>query len=118
MSLLIGNDTKSALGPLYRSDRRIEVKSHLILQFRIKIFQYHIVNIRPQMAHGGIQQIQVVLQAKLLKMRACRRIQLRPLTAVFHIDLIHIAHQLNGLLFPYILVKSPSKVIGNIILSV
>ena len=49
------------------------------------------------MTYGSIEQIQLILQTDLLKGRTGGRIQLRPLTAELHINIIHIFHQINCL---------------------
>ena len=70
------------------------------------------------MTHGSVQQIQIILQAQLLKMCARRGVQLRAFAAVAHIDLVHITHQLYGLLLAHVLIKRAAEIVGDIIFSV
>lgn len=45
-------------------------------------------------------------------------VELGALAAVFHVDLIHILHQLQRLLFADVLVEGAAELIGDVILSV
>ena len=47
-----------------RDDGGIKEELHLVLQVGIEVFQHHIVDIRAQVADGGIQQMQVILDAQ------------------------------------------------------
>ena len=70
------------------------------------------------MTNGGVEQIQLILQTELFQVRACCGVHLCALTAVFHIDLIHILHQLDCLCLADIFIQSSAKIIGDIVLSV
>ena len=59
----------SLLQLLYALHRSREVEFHLVLQLVIEVLQHHIVDIRPQMSDGCIQQSELVLHAYLLQAR-------------------------------------------------
>ena len=98
--------------------RGVEEEIHLILQIVIQVFQHHIVDVRAQMADGGIQQMQVVLDAGLLELGAGGGVELGTRAAVAHVDFVHIAHQLQGLTLADILKERAAKVVGNVVFSV
>ena len=87
----------TALSHFHIRDRGIEIKVDLVLHLRIQIFQHNIIDICTKMTNRGIQQIQFVLQTKLFQVRSCGGVHLCSLSAIFHIDLVHILHQLNRL---------------------
>ena len=70
------------------------------------------------MTDGCIQQVQLVLHAKLAEFCTGRGIHLRSGAAVCHIDLIYIFHKINGSLFSDIFVKRAAEIIGNIIFTI
>ena len=70
------------------------------------------------MPHGSVQQTQLILQTQFLEMCPRSAVQLRTLPAVFHIDLIHIFHQVDGLLPAHVFIQRTAKVIGDIIFAV
>ena len=72
--------------------RGIKIEIHLILQVVVEVLQDHIVDIRAQMADGGIQQLQLVLDAELFELGAGGGVELGSLAAEAHIDVIHIMH--------------------------
>ena len=100
------------------SHRRVEVKINMIFHMVVKVLQHHVVDVRTKMADRRVEKIQLVLETELLELRACRGIQLRSRAAVFHIDLVHVFHKINGFLFSDMLVERTSEVIGNIVFSV
>ena len=126
-----GNDTVfTAIGSILTQDfitvlcngngkhRRVKEKLHFVLEIIIEIFQNHIVDIRAQVPDGGIQQVQVVLNAKGLKPAAGGGIELCSRTAIAKVDLVHIAHQIQSLLFADIFIQRSAKIIGNVIFPV
>ncbi len=96
----------------------VEVKGHLVLQVIIEILQHHEVDIRAQVTDGGIQQLQLVLDAQLLELGAGGGIELGALAAVAHVDLVDIVHQLQGLLLADMLVKRAAEVIRDVVLPI
>ena len=90
----------------------------MVLHLRIEVFQDHVVDVRPQVADRRIQELELVLDTDLLEIRARRGVEFCPLTAVRHVDRVHVLHQLQGLLFADILVERPAEVIGDIILPI
>ena len=98
--------------------RRTEVEIHLVLQFPVQIAKNNIIDIRPQMTHLGIQQMQTVLQAGFPDCGVRSGIELCSLPAVFQIDLIHIAHQLQGPGLTHMLMQASAEIIGNIVFSI
>ena len=98
--------------------RGIKVKGHLVLQVVIEILQDHKIDVGAQMTDGGIQQVQLMLDAELLKLRPGGGIELCALTAVAHIDAVHIAHQLQSLILADVLVERAAEIIGDVILPV
>ena len=98
--------------------RGFKVEIHFFLQLGIEIFQHQVVDVRAQVTHGSIQQVQVVLNAKGLEPCAGRGVQLSSFTAVTQIDFIHVAHQLQRTLFPDILVQRTTEIVGDIVLAI
>ena len=112
---------ENAVTAVHLSDlihRRIEIEIYMIFHLLVQILQNYIIDVRSQVAHRCIQQVQLVLQAELLELRSRRRVQLRPFSTVRHIDLIHIPHQVNRLLLADILEQRTTEIIRNIILAI
>ena len=59
-----------------------------------------------------------MLDAGLLELGSGGGVKLRPRAAVAHIDLVHIAHQLQRLPLADILIQRTAEVVGNVVLSV
>ena len=70
------------------------------------------------MTDGGVQKMQVVLDTKCLEAGTGGGVEFAAVTAVTHIDLVHIVHQFQGLLLADILIQSAAEVVGDIVLSV
>ena len=70
------------------------------------------------MAHRCIKKIQLILEAELLEMRARRGVHLGSLSAVLHVDLIDILHQIYGFLLADVLVERAAEIIRDIVLAV
>ena len=118
MDLLPAAHTIPAVDHLDIRDRCIKEEMNLVLELRIEILQHDIIDIRSQMTHGRIQEIQFILQAKLLEVCTRRRVHLRALPAVFHVDLVHILHQPDRPGLADVLIQCPAKIIRYIVLSV
>ncbi len=101
-----------------RLHRRQEVKVHMLLQLGIQVLQYLVVDVRAQMADGGVQQVEVVLQAQPLEAAVGGGVQLCARAAARHVDVVHIAHQLHGLLLADVFVQRPAELVGQIVLAV
>ena len=113
-----GSDLISAVYDLYLIDCRTELELDFILELFIQVLQDDIVDICSQMAHRGIQQLQLVLHAFLLYVRSRRGIELCSLSAVGQIDLIHILHELNGLALSDILEQGAAEVVGYVVFAI
>ena len=98
--------------------RRVKVKRDLVFQIGIEIFQHHIVDVGAEMAHGGVQQMEVVLHTQLFEFGAGGGIKLGAFAAVGHVDLVDVAHQLQRPGLAQILVKRAAKIVGNVVFSV
>ena len=70
------------------------------------------------MPDGSVQKVQVILNAQGLEPGTGCGVQLGTLSAVAHVDFIHILHQIQRLLFPDIFVEGAAKVVGKIVFSV
>ena len=62
--------------------------------------------------------MQIILNAYRLEPCTRRRIELRALATITHIDLINILHQFERLFLANILIKRTAKIICNIIFSI
>ena len=98
--------------------RGIKEKGHLVFQVVIEILQDHKIDVGAQMTDRGVQQVQLMLDAELLKLRPGGGIELCALAAVAHIDAVHIAHQLQSLILADVLVERAAEIIGDVILPV
>ena len=70
------------------------------------------------MADGGVEQIQLILDAELFELRAGGGVELRALAAVGHVDLVNVVHEIERLLFADVLVQRAAKVVGDVIFAV
>ena len=84
----------------------------------IQVTQNNVVDIRAQMAHGGIQQMQVILHTAGFQAGTGGGVQLGALSAEGQVDLIHIFHQFQGRLFTDVLIQGAAKVIGDVVFAV
>ena len=98
--------------------RAAEIEIRLVLQLVIQRRQHLIVDVRPQVPHGGVQQMQIVLQAQPGQGRVRRGIQLGPRAAEAHVQLVHLPHELHGLFLADMLVKRAAKGRGDVIFPV
>ena len=100
------------------ADGGIEEEVDLLLQLLIEVFQHDKIDVRAEMTHRRVQQIQLILNAELLKARPRRGVELRALAAVRHVDLVHIVHQLQRLLLADVLVERAAEVVRDVVLPV
>ena len=70
------------------------------------------------MSDRSIKQMKPVLQTHCLESCAGSGIKLRTLSAVLHIDIIHILHEVYGLDLADVLIQTSAKVICDIVLSI
>ena len=115
---LVGLRLVAVLGGGQRLHRREEVEVHMLPQPGVEILQHLVVDIRAQMPHGGVQQVQVVLQAQALEAAVGGGVELRPRSAAGHVDVVHVAHQLHGLLLADVLVQCTAEFVGQVVLAV
>ena len=97
---------------------RVEIEIHMILQLFIQTAQYSVVVVRAQMAHGCVEERQLVLHAQLLETRTGCGIERTGTTAVLNIDLIHIPHQFQGGITPDVFMERPAEVVRDIVFSI
>ena len=90
----------------------------MIFHCIIQILQNNIVDICSEMTYGRIKKVQFVLQAKFFEFGPSCRIKLCSLSAVFHIDIVYIFHQLNSFALADMFIQCSAKVIGDIIFSI
>ena len=108
----------AGIGPVHGADRGVEIEVQPVLHGVIQVLQHHVVDVRAQVADGGIQQVQVVLQAQLLDGGVAGGIEVRARAAVGHVDVVHVFHQGQGLLLADILVERAAELVGDVILAV
>ena len=99
-------------------DAAVEVEIDLIFQVIIEMLEHDIVDVGAEMTDGCVEEMETMLHAGLLKLRAGRRVELRALTAEFEIDLIDILHQLDGILLSDILVERAAEIVRDVVLSI
>ena len=102
----------------YGFHRRVEVKRDLFFQVGVEIFQHHVVDVGAEVAHRGVQQMQIVLHTQLFEFCTGGGIELGAFAAVGHVDLVNVAHQLQRFCLAEILVKRAAKIVGNVVFSV
>ena len=90
----------------------------MLLQLGVQVLQYLVVDIRAQMPHGGVQQVEIVLQAQTLEAAVRRGVQLGAGAAAGHVDIVHVVHQLHGLLLADVFVQCASELVGQVIFAV
>ena len=90
----------------------------LRLELGEEVFQHNEVDIRAEMADGGVEQVEAALQASGLEGAVGRRVELRVLAAVADVDLVDVVHQLHGLLLADIFIERAAEVIRQVIFSV
>ena len=100
---------------LYRGE---EVEIYMILQLGVQVLKDLIVDVRAQVPHGGVQQVQIVLQAQALEAAVGGGVELRPRAAAGHVDIVHVVHQLHGLLLADVFVQCASELVGQVIFAV
>ena len=115
---LITADLIAAAQLVDAAHRGIEVEVHLVLKVGVEVFQHHIVDVGAQMPDGGIQQVQVILNAELLELGSCSGVELGALAAVGHVDLVHVFHQVQGPLFADVLKEGAAEIVGDVVLAV
>ena len=85
---------------------------------KIAIFEHDIVDVGAEMTYGGIEEMETMLHAGLLELRAGRRVELRALAAELEVDLIDILHQLDGGFLSDILVERAAEIVRDVVLSI
>ena len=113
-----GAGPEAVLRLLHRLDRAVEAEFDLVLQMVVKMLQDDVVDIRPQMAYGRVEQMQPVLHAGLLEGRARGRIELRPLPAEAEVDPVDVFHELRRGFLADVFVERPAEVVRDIVLAV
>ena len=70
------------------------------------------------MADGGVEQVELILDAELFELRAGGGVELRALAAVGHVDLVDIVHQIERLLLADVLIERAAEIVGDIVFSI
>ncbi len=117
-ALLPAGDPVAALDALHGSDSGIEMEFDLAAKLVVEVFQHDIVDIRAQVAHLRVEQMQAVFQAHALDAGVGGGIELRALPAVGEVDLIHVTHQLDGLVLADVLIECAAELVRNVVFSV
>ena len=112
------DDAIAALDHADAGNGRVKVEIHLVAQKIVEVLQDDVVDIRAEMAHGRVQQVQLVLDADLFELRARGAVQLRARAAVFEVDLVHVMHQVERLLFADVFVQRAAERVGDIIFAI
>ena len=90
----------------------------MVLHLVIQVFQHDVIDVRSEMPHLCIQQMQTVFQAHSLDLGICGGIQPGSLSAVIQVNLIHIAHQIQRFFFSGILEERTAELVCNVVFSV
>ena len=99
-------------------DGGVEVEVHLVLQLVIQVLQHHIVDVGAQVAHLRVQQMQTVLQAFALDGGVGGGVKAGVLAAVAAVDLVHVVHELDGLLLAHVLKERAAELVGDVVFAV
>ena len=111
-------DPVALFGLLDGVDTAVEVELDLILQVIIEVLEHDIVDVGAEVTDGRIEEVEAMLHAGLLKLRAGRRVELRALATELEVDLIDILHQLDRVLLADILVERAAEIVRDIVLSI
>ena len=98
--------------------RCIKIEIYVIFHCIVQILKNDIVNICSQVTNRCIQKIQFILQAEFLEFGSRCGIKLRSLTAIFHVDIVNILHQLDCLALADMFVQSSTEIVGDVIFSI
>ena len=118
VALVAADYTVAILIHMDRINRCVKIEIHRLAEFFIQIFQHNIVDIRAQMAHRCIQKLQFVLDTDLFKLRTGCREKAGSLTAVLHVDIIHIVHQIQRFLTADMLIECAAEIVSDIVFSI
>ena len=102
----------------HRGDRGVEVEVHLVLQFVIEVLEDDVVDVRPQVAHGSVQQGQTVLHAFLFELGTGGGVHFRARSAVCAVDVVDILHELEGRLPADVFIERAAKVVRDVVFAV
>ena len=82
------------------------------------MLEHDIVDVGAEMTYGGIEEMETMLHAGLLKLRAGCRVELRALAAELEVDLIDVLHQLDGGFLSDIFVERAAEIVRDVVLSI
>ena len=99
-------------------DGGVEVEVDLVLERSVEVREHDEVYVRAEVTDGGVEQIELILDAELFELCAGGGVELRALAAVGHVDLVDVVHEVERLLFADLLVQRAAKVVGDVILAV
>ena len=117
-ALLSRQDAKAVLALFHGRHSRVEEEIDLAAELVVQVFEHDVVDVRAQMPHLRVEQVQAVFQTLSFQLRIRRGVELRPLAAVGEIDLVDIAHQLDGLALADVLVERAAELVGDVVLAV
>ena len=99
-------------------DAGMEEEVRFVLEFIEEILQYDIVDVRSQMTHLGIEQVQVIFQTFFADLCVVVGEQARLLSAVRRVDGVDIFHQFDRFLFADVFIEAAAELIGDVVLAV
>ena len=114
----VGDDLVAAVLGQDLAHGGAEVEIDLRLELGEEVFQHNEVDIRAEMADGGVEQVEAALQASGLEGAVGRRVELRVLAAVADVDLVDVVHEFHGLLLADVFVQRAAEVVRQIIFAV
>ena len=112
------SDGVAAVDDGHMLNRRIKEKCDLFLQLGVQVFQHDEIDVRAQMAHRRVEQVELILDAELFELRTGGGIELGALAAMGHVNFVDVAHELQRLLLADMLVERAAEVVGDVILAV
>lgn len=96
-------------------NRCVEIEVNMVLQLVVEMSENDIINVRAEVADGGIEQFHPVLQTELLEVRAGGRVELCPFAAVLHVDRVHVLHERRGFVAADILIQRSAKIVRDVV---
>lgn len=99
-------------------DAAVEEEIDLVLQVIIEMLEHDIIDVSAEVTYGCIEEVETMLHAGLLKLRAGGRVELRALATELEVDLIDILHQLDCGLLADILVERAAEIVRDVVLSI
>ncbi len=99
-------------------DGGVEEDIRNVLQLVVKMLKHHVVLIRAEVPDGGVEKMQLVLEAQLFDVRIGGGIKLRARAAQRHVDGVDVVHQLGRHGLAYVFVQVPAEIVGDVVFAV